>query len=61
MDNDGISRSAMLLMSLGEDEAAEVFKHLAPREVQKIGRAMAELKAVPRNDLQGQPVIVELV
>ena len=39
MDNDGINRSAVLLMSLGEDEAAEVFKFLAPREVQKIGRA----------------------
>ena len=53
MDNDGVSRSAVLLMSLGEDEAAEVLKHLAPREVQKIGRAMAELKAVPREEVQG--------
>jgi flagellar motor switch protein FliG len=53
MDSDGVSRSAVLLMSLGEDEAAEVLKHLAPREVQKIGRAMAELKAVPRAELQG--------
>ena len=52
MDNNGVIRSAVLLMSLGEDEAAEVLKYLAPREVQKIGRAMAELKAVPRDELQ---------
>ncbi|MCC6535451.1 MAG: flagellar motor switch protein FliG [Burkholderiales bacterium] len=53
MDNDGINRSAVLLMSLGEDEAAEVFKHLAPREVQKIGRAMAGLKQVSRDEVGG--------
>ncbi|RPI47786.1 MAG: flagellar motor switch protein FliG [Betaproteobacteria bacterium] len=53
MDNDGINRSAVLLMSLGEDEAAEVFKYLAPREVQKIGRAMARLKGVSREDVDG--------
>src|SRR5690554_6768003 len=48
MDSDGIHRSAVLLMSLGEDEAAEVFKYLAPREVQKDGRAMANLRGVSR-------------
>jgi len=53
MDNDGISRSAVLLMSLGEDEAAEVFKFLAPREVQKIGRAMSRLKKVTREEVDG--------
>jgi flagellar motor switch protein FliG len=53
MDNDGIQRSAVLLMSLGEDEAAEVFKFLAPREVQKIGRAMAGLKGVSRDQVGG--------
>lgn len=51
MDNDGIHRSAVLLMSLGEDEAAEVFKYLAPREVQKIGKAMAALSQVPREEV----------
>ena len=49
MPDDGVQKSAILLMSLGEEEAAEVFKHLAPREVQKIGAAMASLKA-PRRD-----------
>jgi len=53
MDSDGIQRSAVLLMSLGEDEAAEVFKYLAPREVQKIGRAMASLRGLSREHVGG--------
>lgn len=35
-------------MSLGEEEAAQVLKYLSPREVQKLGAAMARLKAVPK-------------
>jgi flagellar motor switch protein FliG len=38
-------------MSIGEEEAAEVFKYLAPREVQKIGATMASLKNVTREQL----------
>lgn len=52
MSDDGIQKSAILLMSLGEDEAAEVLKHLAPREVQKIGAAMAGLKGVSREQIE---------
>jgi flagellar motor switch protein FliG len=33
-------------MSLGEEEAAEVFKHLAPKEVQRLGETIARMKAV---------------
>ncbi len=40
------------MMSLGEDEAAEVFKYLGPREVQKIGAAMANLKSISREQIQ---------
>ena len=39
--DDGLEKSANLLIALGEDLAAEVLKHLGPREVQKIGHAMA--------------------
>ncbi len=39
-DLSGMDRSAILLLSLGEDEAAEVMRHLGPREVQKLGAAM---------------------
>jgi flagellar motor switch protein FliG len=52
MANDGIEKSAMLLLTLGEDEAAEVLKHLGPREVQKLGAAMAQLKRVPRDTIE---------
>lgn len=49
---DGITKSAMLLLTLGEDEAAEVLKHLGPREVQKLGAAMAQLRSVPRDKVE---------
>lgn len=45
---DGLEKSAMLLLTLGTDAAAEVLKHLGPREVQKLGHAMAAIKSVPR-------------
>ncbi|HTJ94393.1 MAG TPA: flagellar motor switch protein FliG, partial [Pararobbsia sp.] len=51
MKPEGLTKSAILLMSLGEDEAAEVFKYLAPREVQKIGATMATLKHVTRDQI----------
>jgi len=38
-----------LLMSLGEAEAAEVFKHLSPKEVQKLGEAIARTKGITRD------------
>ena len=51
MSSEGLQNSAILMMSLGEDGAAEVFKHLAPREVQKLGKAMSELKNVSRDKI----------
>jgi flagellar motor switch protein FliG len=53
MEIDGVTKSAILLMSLGEDDAAEVFKHLGPREVQKIGSAMANLGNLTRDEICG--------
>jgi flagellar motor switch protein FliG len=50
--DDGIEKSAVLLLSIGEDEAAEILKHLGPKEVQKLGHAMAALKAVPRERIE---------
>ena len=38
-----------MLMSLGEAEAAEGFKHLSPKEVQKLGEAIARTKGITRN------------
>lgn len=48
MDEQGLERSAILLMTLGEESAAEVFRHLSPKEVQKIGETMTRLRTVPR-------------
>ena len=44
----GAERAAILLMSLGEAEAAQVLKHLGAKEVQKVGQAMAALNSVTR-------------
>ena len=44
----GPERAAILLMSLGESEAAEVLKHMGAKDVQKIGQAMAALSNVSR-------------
>lgn len=49
---EGLEKSAMLLLSLGPDAAAEVLKHLGPREVQKLGHAMASIKSVPREKVE---------
>ncbi len=45
---EGLQDAAILLMSLGEEEAAEVFKHLSPKEVQKLGEAIARTKSISR-------------
>ncbi|MBV8617592.1 MAG: flagellar motor switch protein FliG [Curvibacter sp.] len=49
MDEDGLNDAAIFLMSLGEEEAAEVFKHLSPKEVQKLGETIARMRAVSRD------------
>ena len=48
MDEQGLEDAAILLMSLGEEQAAEVFKHLGPKEVQRLGETIARMKSVPR-------------
>ena len=45
----GAERAALLLMTLGEEEASEVLKHMDAREVQQIGTAMASLKNVSKD------------
>ena len=47
----GTQRAAILLMSLGEQDAANVLKQLDAREVQRLGIAMAELKEVSRQQM----------
>jgi flagellar motor switch protein FliG len=45
-------RAAVLLMSLGEQEAAEVLKQLGAKEVQKLGTAMASIANVSKNQVE---------
>ncbi|MFT5691706.1 MAG: flagellar motor switch protein FliG [Oceanicoccus sp.] len=47
-----LDQAAILLMSLGEKEAAEVLKHLGPKEVQRIGTAMTTLENVPQDHVE---------
>lgn len=49
MAEDGTQDAAVLLMSLGEAEAAEVFKHLSPKEAQKLGEAIAKTRSITRD------------
>ena len=44
----GPERAAVLLLSLGEESAAEVLKHMGPKEVQSLGTAMAEVQNIPQ-------------
>ena len=46
MEEDGVQDAAIFLMSLGEEEAAEVFKHLSPKEVQKLGETIARTRGI---------------
>ncbi len=46
---EGTQRAALLLMTLGEQEAAEVLRYMDPQEVQALGMAMANLKNVSRD------------
>jgi flagellar motor switch protein FliG len=50
-DIPGTQRAAILLMSLGEQDAAAVLKQLDARDVQRVGAAMAELKEISRDQM----------
>jgi flagellar motor switch protein FliG len=47
----GTDRAAILLLSLGEQEAAEVMKHMGAKDVQRIGAAMTQLQNISRQDV----------
>jgi flagellar motor switch protein FliG len=47
----GVDRAAILLLTLGEQEAAEVLKHMGAKEVQRVGAAMAHLTNVSREEV----------
>lgn len=47
----GSSQAAILLMALGEEEAATVLKHMKPEEVQAVGEAMAAINGVSQEQI----------
>ena len=51
MSDVGVEDSAILMLAIGEDEAAEVFRHLGASEVAKLSEAMARLGNVSRERL----------
>jgi flagellar motor switch protein FliG len=48
-----LERAAILLMSMGEKDAAEILKQMGPKEVQKVGAAMSGLKSVSQDSVSG--------
>jgi len=51
-DLTSLQKAAVLLMSLGESDAAQILKHMGPKEVQKIGQSMAQLANVQRHQVE---------
>lgn len=51
-DNNGVTKGAILMLALGEGGASEVMKFLGPREVQKLGEAMTNMKSIPQEDVE---------
>jgi flagellar motor switch protein FliG len=49
---DGSRRAAVLLLSIGEERAAQVLKHLDPDEIHVVGEAMASLQRVSRDEVE---------
>ena len=49
---DPSQKAAVLLMSVGEETAAEVLKHMGPKEVQRIGVAMANIGDLNKSAVQ---------
>lgn len=47
-----VDKAAILLLSLGEADAAQILRHMGPKEVQKVGTAMAQMRNVHREQVE---------
>ena len=47
----GVEQAAILLLTLGEQEAGQVLKHLGAKDVQRVGLAMAQLSGISRDEV----------
>jgi flagellar motor switch protein FliG len=48
----GVERAAILMLALGERDAAELLKHMGPKEVQDVGIAMASLSDITTDHME---------
>lgn len=44
-----LESAAILLMTLGEADAAQILKHMGPKEVQRVGAQMAQLEGISQD------------
>ncbi len=51
LSRSGVEQAAILLLTLGEQEAAQVLKHLGAKDVQRVGLAMAQLSGISRDEV----------
>src|SRR3984957_20218817 len=49
----GTERAAILLLTLGEQEAAQILRYMGAKDVQKIGQAMTKLQNVSKEEVNG--------
>jgi flagellar motor switch protein FliG len=47
-----VDKAAILLLSLGSTDAAQVLRHMGPKEVQRVGVAMAQMRNVHREQVE---------
>ena len=52
-DLTGVMRAAIFLMNLNNEDASEILKHLGPKQVQRLGLAMANITNIDKNQLDG--------
>lgn len=48
---EGVEKAAILLLSLSEEDAAQILKHLEPKQVQKVGMAMAAIEDLSQDKI----------
>ncbi len=49
---DDIERAAVMMLSMGEEKAAQVMKHMSPKQVEKVVQTMSKLGEVSREQMQ---------
>lgn len=48
-NDNSVMKAAILMLALGEDEAAAVMKHISPRDVQKLSGVMTNLRKIDQS------------